>query len=366
VSATLTLISTVGFILLSRLYNTKNPIDKVWLARVCDPVQKVLGEHYVSLYRQVFYDMVLCLSDQQLVTGIAFLVGALIRMITIYHLNIVTDLAWFSSNTHLLSLQVFRSEEANRRDDGQALATRRKRVIARFPTALRSVLMVTMATVLIYATWITAYWDWDDSDGSCPARCTVGQPRGGGPLLSAILTTLLVVFSYTTLLFDLWQVWTRTWVKKSGQWLLDNTLKPLRSVYRKQLSRSSRRGIYGVYSWTLRPLFLLIWLIFTSEVVDLLQQVAWHVFGYVFLHIHREDGHFTMQLQGLSEEAEAENSLGFGQLVTLLLLILPAVQLFDSFAGMNPMSTSGVAFFTLLTLRVTHSTCEYTPPTESS
>ncbi|KAK3348215.1 hypothetical protein B0H65DRAFT_169424 [Neurospora tetraspora] len=83
-------------------------------------VQQALGQRYVRLYRQVFHDMVVCLSDQQLVTGIAFLAEAILRMyteqdpITVYHFDIINYLARFSCNTHLLSMQIMRFIETKR------------------------------------------------------------------------------------------------------------------------------------------------------------------------------------------------------------------------------------------------------------
>ena len=53
------------------------------------------------------------MSDTQLVSGIAMLISASKKLrdgsISVYHFNIVTDLAWFSSNTHILTLLVIRS-----------------------------------------------------------------------------------------------------------------------------------------------------------------------------------------------------------------------------------------------------------------
>ena len=53
---------------------------------------------------------VLALSDQQLVTGLAILIGAMASRCTIstYELGVVVSLAWFSSTTHLATLDVLR------------------------------------------------------------------------------------------------------------------------------------------------------------------------------------------------------------------------------------------------------------------
>ena len=53
---------------------------------------------------------ILALSDQQLVTGLAVLIAGYIRpcFMSIYHFNIIAALGWFSSTTHLSTLAVLR------------------------------------------------------------------------------------------------------------------------------------------------------------------------------------------------------------------------------------------------------------------
>jgi len=60
------------------------------------------------IVRSVLEKFVLSLSDQQLVTGIAILSAGWIRHTQekLYHFAMILDLAWMSSNTHLLTLTV--------------------------------------------------------------------------------------------------------------------------------------------------------------------------------------------------------------------------------------------------------------------
>ncbi len=50
--------------------------------------------------------VILNLSDQQLLTGIAILVLGLIKhcTVSVYHFTVISDLAWFSSYVHMTSL----------------------------------------------------------------------------------------------------------------------------------------------------------------------------------------------------------------------------------------------------------------------
>ena len=60
--------------------------------------------------REALKKFILTLSDQQLVTGIAILMACFANWCrtSVYELNIVVSLAWFSSATHLATLDVLR------------------------------------------------------------------------------------------------------------------------------------------------------------------------------------------------------------------------------------------------------------------
>ena len=65
-------------------------------------VAKNKRDFWVSVIEKV----VLGLSDQQLLTGLAVLVAGFWThcSISVYHFAVVNDLAWFSANTHLTTL----------------------------------------------------------------------------------------------------------------------------------------------------------------------------------------------------------------------------------------------------------------------
>ncbi|KAF2188167.1 hypothetical protein K469DRAFT_90243 [Zopfia rhizophila CBS 207.26] len=76
-------------------------------------VQKTSLERRITRKQRVeaLSRFVLILSDQQLVTGLAILIGGLVGRcrISLYEYQMVTALAWFSSTTHLATLSVLRS-----------------------------------------------------------------------------------------------------------------------------------------------------------------------------------------------------------------------------------------------------------------
>lgn len=59
----------------------------------------------------ILYQVVLAMSDQQLVTGLSIMISAYSRLdcgISVYHWKLITTLAWFSSATHLATLLFLR------------------------------------------------------------------------------------------------------------------------------------------------------------------------------------------------------------------------------------------------------------------
>ena len=60
--------------------------------------------------QEVLTRFILTLSDQQLVTGLAILIGAVSnqRILSVYEFSVVLSLAWFSSTTHLATLDALR------------------------------------------------------------------------------------------------------------------------------------------------------------------------------------------------------------------------------------------------------------------
>lgn len=104
---------------------------------------------------------------------------------TVYHFDIATDLAWFSSTTHLASLPVLRYEHsltAKRGPDRdrETLPWRMKGFPHKLHVGIRLVLMLLFASLLLYASWVAGYECWD-YDTACPAKCALGKPKGGEP-----------------------------------------------------------------------------------------------------------------------------------------------------------------------------------------
>lgn len=292
--------------------------------------------------------MVVCLSDQQLVTGIAMMIAALKKLhdetITVYHLTIVTDLVWFSSNTHLTSLLVtsyFTVESFKEGAPARTIpvSTRtittltrtipnstqpgsepRNKFVVRLPKAARVSLMVFMACLLVYTILLTGYIGWSDTF-NCPVSCTVGEPKGGEAERWMIANIVLIFYAYPTALFSLWHGGRKVWFEEWRSTIVDKRHLELSEPERHWAIKSARR------------IYHCLWYYLSSDTGGVLEQIVWHILGYVSLFYDRENGHGMMRYFDVADEIAMENSWGFGQLVPLVLLLLPALQLLESIAG---------------------------------
>lgn len=129
---------------------------------------------------------ILTLSDQQLVTGLAVLVGAFSNhcRLSIYEFNVVIALAWFSSLTHLATLDVLQKyflENAVVRD-------------------CRVIGMVIVLTLLMAAQVLSLFYD--PYNSPVPMQCLIpGFPGYTDPvsvvsIFGLIFTIQYLVFSY--------------------------------------------------------------------------------------------------------------------------------------------------------------------------
>ena len=112
----------------------------------------------VKRWSTIIEQFVFSLSDQQLVTGLAVLIAGFARWdeISIYHWEIITDLAFVSSNTHLATLVVLRRQFREKKK--------------RWTRWIRVVAMVALAIMLFVANTYTGYYRWSD-DAAWPMRC---------------------------------------------------------------------------------------------------------------------------------------------------------------------------------------------------
>lgn len=295
------------------------------------------GDDRAKLIAETAYDVVLSLSDTQLVTAIAMLIAALVRLfdgaITVYHFSIVIDLVWLASNSHSLSLLVVRSyDDSVKPGRANSTATRRyKRDSSQLAMWIRVAFMAGTAGLLLYCCTVSGYEFWND-EFACPALCTLdGEGRRGGiPLMWMGVNYFFVLYEYPLGIFLLIRPWREWWIANIRRHLDRNDKEPGMDL----LSRGVA-GIVGagrMQKW-LRETLRWAWYALASETSGFIESMAWFGLGVFWIWGDEQDrpgGHSIMD----DGERKKEDAIqGFGQLVPIVLLGIPLMQAFEAYAA---------------------------------
>jgi hypothetical protein len=307
------------------------------------------------------YNVVVSLSDQQIALGIAILGTAAIRTydsntptpLSTYHLAMVGNIAWLSSNTHLLAILLARSyadsskpSSPERKDPTKAQTT------SRFTRAARAISMLALAGLLLWLSWLGGDAGFYDSV-QCPAACLVNSQngKGGEPKSWMIFNFFYVFYNYTAMLAP--QVSGRVRV-----WWMDNVSlrvharegmppKPAPMVDRwvdligekrkewSSNSRSSRsltilwvpfKGLAKGILYIFKTLGWLLWIKEGSETISFLELIV-----YFSLGIYWTVGEWLEANDLMENHRKGATTWGMGQLISLLLLLIPFFRLVDSY-----------------------------------
>ncbi|KAH9890755.1 hypothetical protein F4778DRAFT_366536 [Xylariomycetidae sp. FL2044] len=333
ISASLTLLMSVICLLLHRnndaskqsTYGTSfNPLDRFFRAQCCEPVQRMLGKRVSWVGARIAYDMVVCLSDQQLVVGNAILLAAILKLgeldLTVYHFSIVSDLAWLSSNVHLSSVLIVRGFNISVKPGGSPQRTEAHRQFTTsLPTLFRAIFICTLAGMLLYANYVSGARGWFE-EYNCPAKCTLSNEKGGAEKDWMAANFVLIFYEYPSTVFLLWSGGRKYWMRHVRHYIVDNKGNQFTN-----LSGSAARQRWWPQRLVLKT-WRAIWYFLASEVQEFIVQIIWQALGYWWLSIDRAIGHSLMTL---SEETD-ENKFGFGQLVPLFMLFQLLLQFLES------------------------------------
>lgn len=268
------------------------------------------------------------LSDQQLVTGLAILVAGYHEMMSnnldLYHWHMIVWLALLSSSVHIASLTLLRD------------VFNKNPILRNFRVAGMLILLVLLAT----ATWptrkgLSGLW--------LPAKCCWTQSSWLNNMFASIfhgfdpswcITLIMLLFAYAWKLSQLFQP-SRSWIRK---WLVAKPQAATERLMRRLVLSDRPR-------WFTWPAYKLLTVYYLTTVVyaEVAESFAASI---LFLLVSLPYGITSLIVtrRVISPETRSgENSLTFGQLVPLLLLILPVMAALELSTGththhlLNPM-----------------------------
>lgn len=280
-----------------------------------------------DLQSLIAYDLVNTFSDLQLVTGLAILVAGFTeiaqRKISVYHFLIITDLAWFCTNSHLLSMVVTRRmRDSVKRTHPHRYNHEQNELAARLSRALRILLMFATFVFLIFAFWATGF-QMAYAYLGCPMDCMLVEQRGNSPWSQMVANMVLMSYFYAVQIFLTWRTGRIYWMDHIRSFLVDKQGQPV-NVLSPELvfKRWTENKVWKA----LKTLPLAVWYFFASETGMLLGLTGYFVFGVWSLLFDR----YAARL--LLENVEEDDEIVFSQLVPLFLLIIPFMGIFESYA----------------------------------
>ncbi|RMY35659.1 hypothetical protein D0865_13854 [Hortaea werneckii] len=294
--------------------------------------RRVHSEWYVALQKAT-----IIFADQQIITGIGILVAGYANLdsgISAYHWQIITYLAWMSSNVHLTTLTLLRDWlDANR-------------VLRRWRIAGMTILLLLLIAALIPTTkyvWISAlrnhplkefsyYSPEKENDGlglGIPAKCfwDFRDPSRGELFrdvnIDSPFSFAILILGYVWKLGQLYngsRTWSKKWLRCVPEWLLERAaIYELRSQHSWPFgSRMRYRIIMLVYvpmvAWFefLESFAASLWLLLLGLIWGSMQ---------IFLPRNSAPSHVIRE----------ESVWGFGQILPLLFLLQPAAATFEHF-----------------------------------
>ncbi|KAF4462808.1 hypothetical protein FALBO_10376 [Fusarium albosuccineum] len=319
------------------LHKSFNPIDGWARKTFCTPfVRFILKANWVRIrmlkYKSALFSFVLSLADMQLVTGIAMLSAAIIQLhnhkISIYHFSMVTEMAWLSSNVHLLALLAIRTEVIGSMKKGRrwlvpmqnnppALERPRTSMGLGMDVFVRVVSMLISAALLLYCSYISGADGWDNHH-SWPAHCAIGLKKSGKPRGWMVLNFVLVLWAYPERCLALWPAAGQWWIDKMRHRVLDN----------RGVGNSCQDQQLPLW----RKIFVYAYYFTSSEAIQvLIDGIMWFGLGVFWIFTDRKSIH---EWQEVKENFKEENDVeGFGQLVSILILGIPFLQALQAYCG---------------------------------
>lgn len=287
-----------------------NGIDRWFFAKA-----KRLTLFHITTDQRLFWQpilrkIVITLSDQQFLTGLAILSAGLWEhcSISVYHFNLILDLGLFSSATHLVAITHLAPHL--QRD-------KMRRNLLVFLMVTKMALLVPYIAMRSHKHW---YFYW-----TTPAQCLFGDLIGNTSLSLVAFQLFALWYAYVSkiiILYERGHEACRKWLLVVPTAVLDKCVEIMRR-------RASFRQ--NAFSLLLETLLLVQWLVLgilallTSWCITYLSILTWFAVGTWVIVMDRS--------LAASRIIGNENDLTFGQWVPIFLLCSNAIVFRDSYYG---------------------------------
>ena len=276
-------------------------------------------EFWVSVTKK----LVLSLSDQQLLTDLAVPIAAFSThcTISVYHFALASDLAWFSSNVHLVTLGILEDYIFKRRVQRD----------------WRVALMVTMALLLAASTVMQGHYLWYD-DGPYDAQCLFDELVGnvhGSPKYWMQVDLALICVDYPLNimpLFDRPRDLVNYWLVTKPRAAMNEFIERLIDTHRtspKSFISSIKCLTCKLLVLVIRAVSLIHFVLITligSKIVGFVQETFWFAYGLWGIQVDRSIPS--------SDMVGDENAMTFGQIMPVLLMGSLVLVFLEAYDGM--------------------------------
>lgn len=254
---------------------------------------------------QALRKLVLGFSDQQLVTGIGILIVSLARFwgsypISIYHFVLVTDMAWFVSNTHLITLTVL-SEYLK---ENPILRT------------WRLLAIVAMGGLLWGCTWLSCNEFWAGAF-NCPAKCLATNVEFGPLNFDPVTISSMIIFvvGYLVTVIPLFDYTRTRWAH-------------VRRIINKADKIIVPRNVIGQKLYGIMKIVANLFSDFVgSKIAAMIFHSVWFGLGLSRLMNDRQNGGYLLR------GGQNENEWSFGQLLAILLIVINVFSAIEIYFG---------------------------------
>jgi hypothetical protein len=285
--------------------------------------------------REVFMRFILAMSDQQLVTGLAILISGVSNQykITNYEFQVILGLAWFSTTTHLATLSALRQFFR-----------------ARKPLChIRVFGMIIVLILLIYAFFLTNF---DSFDLTVPIQCMFSVPGYEAPppvwqdpdwllgFLSFLYALFLILWGYYVRVQALysnhtvwlhWRLWRIRRQDRGTGAIMDTDISELSNdellkEYKAYIRADSLSRLSKPFTWKQRILYRL-------RITNFRDSFFLSIPGIAFSYSYGITQAATYRWQDPPTLSDGSSTMGFGQIMPILLLVLPLFAACEAYYG---------------------------------